>query len=154
MIRAGGFTLIELLVTISVMVILLTMGVPLTISWINQSYINQAQHTLQQAQTLLKAKALQNPVAATDSEVAATLVSTGTQLCIYKGQPAQLSCNAGYLWQATTVAAIKLNGATSQCITLSNTASAIGKSIDSTECGTALSYEITKGADSESGTLN
>lgn len=152
--RLQGFSLIELMITISIMMLLLMFGVPLTTGWVNGSYVNQSSNTLQQAFSMLKARALQNSAGASGTEVAATLVTTGSQICLYKGKASSLTCNSGYLWQATTSAPISLNGAMPQCIALDNSASAVSTSISSTNCGTGLTYSISKGSENATGVLN
>ena len=152
--QLAGFSLIELMIVISVMMLLLLMGVPLTANWLNGSHVNQANNNLQQAFSMLKARALQNSAGASGLEVAATLVTTGNQLCIYKGKPSNLNCNSGFLWRATASALISLNGGSLQCIALDNSASAVATTIGTTNCGTALSYTISKGSENATGVLN
>lgn len=74
-----GFTLIELMITITVLTILLFIGSSLTRAWIDQSQVNNAISSIQNAISQAKAKAIRNKNNTSFNEAAASV-------CIYPWQ--------------------------------------------------------------------
>lgn len=75
----NGFTLIELMITITILTILLFVGSSLTRSWIDQSQVNNAISSVQNAIFQAKTKAIRNKNNTTFNEAAASV-------CIYPWQ--------------------------------------------------------------------
>ena len=71
-----GFTLIEMMITITLLVFILFIGSSLTRSWIDQSQVNSAINTLQDAISQTKAIAIRNTNNTTMQEASASM-------CIY-----------------------------------------------------------------------
>jgi len=157
---ARGFSLIELMVTIAVMLLLLLVGAPFAAGWGNSASVQQSKSQLMQGMAQLKATALRNTNAVLISDTAtpsAVLVSTGTQLCVYSGAPANPGCDpaaAGFSWGAAISAALTLNDATLQCIAMNNIGIPMPLAIGSITCGTSMNYQLTRGSEHDSGTLN
>jgi prepilin-type N-terminal cleavage/methylation domain-containing protein len=148
----AGFSMIELMVTIAVMMLLAMAVAPFSVAWGNQASVRQTQSLLNQAMSQLKATALRNPTAAS-ATAAAVLVSIPGKLCVRDGLPGGLDCSA-FNWTADPAASIRLNGATSQCIAMDSAGIALAASVGGVACGTALSFNISKGSESSDGTLN
>jgi len=100
----------------------------------------------------LKAVALRNPAAASNSAPAAVLISLSGKLCLQSSLPTTLSCS-GAIWSAVPGASISINGASSQCVAMSSTGVVIAGSLGSTACTTTVSYTISKGNESFDGSL-
>ncbi|MCV2366030.1 prepilin-type N-terminal cleavage/methylation domain-containing protein [Paucibacter sp. DJ1R-11] len=147
-----GVSLIEMMVTVAVMMLLALAAAPFTSSWGSQASVRQTQTLLMQGMSQLKALALRNP-AATSATAAAVLVAVPGQLCVRQGIPATLDCSA-VSWTSVPPASIKLNNATSQCVALDSSGSPVAATVGATVCGTALSFEVSKGTETSSGTLN
>jgi len=152
--KNNGVTLIELLVVIAIIAILLAVGAPLSVGWINSSKMQQTVSVIKQGMTMTKAKALQNPSSAKGNDISSILIGKGSDLCIYSTMPSSLSCDlSGVIWKATPPATFTLNGENPQCIALNNNGIAVSETIGSTTCGTALTYSATKGNENEQGNL-
>jgi len=152
--KNNGVTLIELLVVIAIIAILLAVGAPLSVGWINSSKMQQTVSVIKQGMTMAKARSLQNPSSAKENELSSVLIAKDSDLCIYNKKPASIACNlTGVVWKATTPATFTLNGANPQCIALNNNGIAISEIIESTTCGTGLTYSATKGNENEQGNL-
>ncbi len=76
-----GFTLIELMLTITVMTIVLFIGSSLTSAWVDQSQVNNATSSIQNAISQAKALALRNTnnTPLTDAAASACLESDATK---------------------------------------------------------------------------
>ncbi|MCV2348506.1 type II secretion system protein [Paucibacter sp. Y2R2-4] len=150
----SGLSLIEMMVSIAIMMLLALAVAPFASSWGSQAAVRQTQHMLQQAMSQLKASALRNP-SGVSASAAAVLVSVPGQLCVRDGLPAALDCGqAGQSgWTALPPASIKLNGAFSQCVALDSAGMPVAASIGGVNCGTSMSFSISKGTESSDGTL-
>jgi len=148
----SGVSLVEMMVTVAVMMLLALAAAPFTSSWGSQASVRQTQTLLMQGMSQLKALALRNP-AASSATAAAVLVAVPGQLCVRQGIPATLDCSA-VTWTSVPPASIKLNNATSQCVALDSGGSPVAATVGATVCGTALSFEVSKGTETSSGTLN
>jgi prepilin-type N-terminal cleavage/methylation domain-containing protein len=148
----AGFSIIELMVTIAIMMLLAMAVAPFSIAWGNQAAVRQTQSLLNQAMSQMKSTALRNPTAAS-ATAAAVLVSIPGKLCVREGLPSALDCST-VNWSAVPPAAIQLNGAASQCIALDSAGMSLGATVGGVVCGTLMSFSITKGSESSSGTLN
>ncbi len=150
----SGLSLIEMMVSIAIMMLLALAVAPFAASWGSQAAVRQSQHMLQQAMSQLKASALRNPNGVSAS-AAAVLVSVPGQLCVRHGVPNSLDCSqpAQNNWAAQPPASVKLNGALSQCVALDSAGMPVAASVGGVNCGTAMSFSISKGTESSDGTL-
>lgn len=148
----AGMSMIEMMVTIAIMMLLALAVAPFASSWGNQAAVRQTHSLLNQAMSQLKSTALRNPTAAS-ATAAAVLVSVPGKLCVREGLPATLDC-ASFNWSAQPPAAIKLNGAASQCIALDSAGMSLAATVGGVVCGTLMSFSINKGSEGSNGTLN
>ncbi|MBT9492326.1 MAG: hypothetical protein IV107_08220 [Paucibacter sp.] len=144
--------MIELMVTIAIMMLLAMAVAPFSVAWGNQAAVRQTHSLLNQAMSQMKATALRNPSAASGT-AAAVLVSIPGRICVREGLPSALDCSA-FNWSAVPTAQISLNGATSQCISLDSAGMTVAASVGGVACGTLMTFTVSKGSESSSGTLN
>ncbi len=147
-----GVSVIEMMVTVAIMMLLAMAVAPFSVAWGNQAAVRQTHSLLNQAMSQMKSTALRNPTAAS-ATAAAVLVSIPGKLCVREGLPGALDCSV-FNWSAVPPAAIKLNGANSQCIALDSAGLALSATVGGVACGTAMSFNIAKGSESSDGTLN
>jgi len=147
-----GLGLIELMVTIALIGILAAVAAPFSINWGNQSAVQSSKALLLQGMAQAKAMALRNGAGASNDQPAAWLLSTGSQLCVYTQLPSSLACGSA-TWKASPSASLTLQGASSQCIALNSLGSPLSAVVGSTTCGTTLTYTLSKGNESSTGTL-
>lgn len=149
--KASGVTLTELMATLAVMVIVMLAALPLTMSWVHGSQVGNSKALLLQGYDNAKALALRNPTAARTSTPAAGLkLVDGSTLLVCKGDPDDADCVAAgsaVVWEADLSVgkgvAVTLNSLADTTIDLSNIALPSG----------APRYSVTKGSESDAGTL-
>ena len=142
-----------MMVTVTVMLLLAVAAAPFTSSWGSQASVRQTQTLLMQGMSQLKALALRNPSASSGNSAADVLVAVPGRLCVRPGVPAALDCSS-VSWTSTPPASIKLNNASSQCVALDSGGMPVAATVGATVCGTALSFQVSKGSETSNGTLN
>jgi len=160
-----GFTLIELLITITVVALLVLATAPLAKNWVYRSQTHSGSTVLQEAYSVAKALALENPTAVAVPGTAAAGLSiatdgTTTTLLVCTGSAAAATCSASgtaFYWSATysglvtTSVSSAVNSATGATTTTQTAVAGTPITIDFDDRGEALplntnyTYTITRG---------
>lgn len=80
-----GFTLIEILVTLAILVLLLLLVDPFTISWSHEASVLEAKSKISQTFLMAKSYSLRNPQAVTQGNVAASIVRNNDIIFVCTG---------------------------------------------------------------------
>jgi len=168
MVVPRGFTLIELLVTITVVALLVLATAPLASNWVSRTQTHSGSTVLQEAFSVAKALALQNPngVASpgaaaglritTDGTTTTLLVCTGSASsanCATSASPSTVQWSSTYSGMVTTTVTSAVNSSTGTTTT-SSQAAAVGSPVtidldnrgEALPVNTAYSYTISRGA--------
>ena len=144
-IRERGLSLIELMVTLTIMMVITLIAVPLTSGWVKNTHLNHAHDVILEGFATARALALQNPANATGTGTAASLVATGTTLEVTYPDATSVTVWSGSVDGDTTVT---LNSTCSSDTTLT----LLNTGVPAT--GNCPTYRISvNGGPSETGTL-
>jgi prepilin-type N-terminal cleavage/methylation domain-containing protein len=163
-----GYTLIELLITVLIVAVLVLATAPLATNWVAKAQAHSGSTVLQQAFSVAKALALENPNGVTNGATPTaaaglkiTTDGTTTTLLVCPGSAATAACvsgNSNVQWSATysglvtTTISAAVNSSTGTTTTTSQTA-AVGASVainfdnrgEAMPLNTLYSYSIARG---------
>ncbi|WP_200222346.1 type II secretion system protein [Rubrivivax gelatinosus] len=138
--RRRGFTLVEMMIVLVLTVVMALLVVQLGSHWSDNARLTRVQAQLQHAYDSTKSAALQNPLASTRGESAATLCLLDGAFAVVLGD----DCAAHAVWSFAydAVVGVSLADPDSRCITLDSA----GVAIAAADCSTDLRFSITTGS--------
>ena len=151
MVSQRGFSLIELLVSLALLAFFITLAVPVTNTWSNNTKLHEAESLLRQGVGRAKALAQRNELGITGSQTAAILCQDSTTAVLTLYQAA--TCTGTPVWSAQLPTAVNItNGQTpfSCLVAISNR----GLPVASNDCNVTSKYTLSIGGKSETVTIN
>lgn len=142
-----GFTLIEMMITIALLGFILMIGSSLTRAWIDQSQVNNAIHTIQDAVSQTKAIAIRNTNNTTLEQAAASLCIYDTSIKIVYGNcPSVEPINAIQSFPLSSDISIKDGNTPLFCMDFNY----VGILVPASNCTTTATPTLTIGKNNES----
>lgn len=150
MVSQRGFSLIELLVSLALLAFFITLAVPFTNTWSNNTKLHEAESLLRQGVGRAKALAQRNELGITGSQTAAILCQDSTTAVLKLYQAA--TCTGTPVWSAQLPTAVNItNGETLfSCLAISNR----GLPVASNSCNVTSTYTLSIGGESDTVTIN
>lgn len=154
----SGFTLIELMVTLTIMVMIMMVALPLTQSWVNSSTVMETKALLQQAYGRTRGLALANQTGNTTGGAAAYMCVTNSKIYVQRANSdgSLGTCGAtGFSWVGDIKASATITTsepATFVCMGMSNLGIPVSNG-SSGACTTDKLLTVTKGGESNAKTL-